>query len=189
MKKKKGSHSAVKEVTESTREIDLDLETESDEEMKNTENARKLKRIAKEKRKKAIDTAWKSKPLYDQYLLQSQKADVDLYDNHQWLRSVGRITETGGFIVDAQVHSLFTRNFLANILHNRSDPRFRFCNTSTDTINHLISGCTILVPDEYKNGYNCVGQYIIGNSVTIMILKRPTNRMSMNRYLLHMPQM
>ena len=37
----------------------LDLETGVDAEMKNTENAQKLKRIVKEKRKKAIDTAWK----------------------------------------------------------------------------------------------------------------------------------
>ena len=38
-------------------EIDLDLETEFAGEMENTENARKLKRIAKEMGKKAIDTA------------------------------------------------------------------------------------------------------------------------------------
>ena len=40
--KEKGSHSVVKEAREFAREIDLDLETESDDEMKNTENARKL---------------------------------------------------------------------------------------------------------------------------------------------------
>ena len=51
------------------REISLDLETEFDGEMKNTENARKLKRIAEEKGKKTINTAWKSKPLHGQYLL------------------------------------------------------------------------------------------------------------------------
>ena len=55
--KEKDSHSVGKEAREFVREIDLDLETGFDGEMKNTENARKLKRIAKEKRKKAIDTA------------------------------------------------------------------------------------------------------------------------------------
>ena len=54
--KEKGSHSVVKEAKEFAREIDLDLETEFDWEMKNTENAHKLKRIPKEKGKKAIDT-------------------------------------------------------------------------------------------------------------------------------------
>ena len=67
--KEKGSHSVVKEAKKFAREIDLDLETEFDGEMKNTENARKLKRIAEEKGKKTINTAWKSKPLHGQYLL------------------------------------------------------------------------------------------------------------------------
>ena len=58
-KKEKGLHSVVKKAGEFAYEIDLDLETDFDEEMKNTENARKLKKIAKEKGEKAIDTAWK----------------------------------------------------------------------------------------------------------------------------------
>ena len=52
--KKKKVHTDVKEAREFAREIDLERETEFDEVMKNTKNARKLKRIAKEKGKKAI---------------------------------------------------------------------------------------------------------------------------------------
>ena len=51
--------------------------------MKNMGNAWKLKRIAKEKGKKAIDTTWKSKLLHGQYPFWSQKADIDLHDSHQ----------------------------------------------------------------------------------------------------------
>ena len=52
--------------------------------MKNTENARgELKRIAKEKGNKAIDTAWKAKPLHGRNPLQSQKAEVDLCYTYQ----------------------------------------------------------------------------------------------------------
>ena len=79
--------------------MDSDLKTEFDGEMKNTENARKLKRIGKEKGKKAINTYWKSKPLHGQYPLLSQKDDVELHDTKQWLRSAGLKTETEGFIV------------------------------------------------------------------------------------------
>ena len=68
--------------------------------------------------------------------------------------------ETEGFIAAAQDQSLFTRNFQANILHNGADPSCRFSNTSTETIDHLISGCTILAPNEYTNRHNRVGQYI-----------------------------
>ena len=83
--------------------------------MNNMENAWKLKRIAKEKGKRAIDTAWKSKPLYGQYPLQTQKVDVDLHDPYQWLRSAGIKAETEWFIVSAKDQRLFTRNFQANI--------------------------------------------------------------------------
>ena len=126
--------------------------------MKNTENARNLKRIAKEKGKKAIDTTWKSKPLHSQYPLRSQKADVDLYDTHHWLRSAGLKAETNGLIVAAQDQSLFTRNFKASILRNGADLRSRFCNASTKTIGHVISGCTTLALNEYTNRHNRVGQ-------------------------------
>ena len=60
-KEEKILHSVVKEARGFAGEIDLDLYSEYDREMKNTENARKLKRIAKEKGKKVIDTVWKSK--------------------------------------------------------------------------------------------------------------------------------
>ena len=98
--------------------MDLDLETEFDGEMKDTENARKLKRIAKEKGRKALNTAWKPKPLHGQYPLRSKKGGVDLHDTHQWLRNAGLKAETEGIIVAAQDQSLFTWNFQDNILHN-----------------------------------------------------------------------
>ena len=84
--KGKGSPAVVKEAREFARKIDFDLENKFDGEMKNTENAWKLKRIAKEKGKKAIDSAWKSKSFHGQYPLRSQEADVDSHDTHQWLR-------------------------------------------------------------------------------------------------------
>ena len=134
-------------------------ETEFDGHMKNAENARKLKRIAKEKGKKAVYTNWKSKP-YGQCSLRNQKAGIDLHNTHQWLRSAGFKAEAKGFVAAAQYQSLFTLNFQANILHSGADARCRLCNTSTETIDHLISGCTILAPNKYKNRCNCVGQHI-----------------------------
>ena len=64
------------------------------------------------------------------------------------------------FVIVAQDQSLFTRNFQANILHHGTDPKCRFCNTSTGTTDHPISGCTILAPNDYTNKRNRVGQYI-----------------------------
>ena len=76
------------------------------------------------------------------------------------MRSTGLKTRNQGFIVAAQDQGLFTWNFQANILHNGADPRCRFCNTSTKTIHHLISWCTILAPNEYTNRHNRAGHYI-----------------------------
>ena len=76
------------------------------------------------------------------------------------MRSPGLKAETERFIVAAQDQRLFTKNFQANILHNGADPRCRLCNTSTETINQFISGCTIFAPNEYTNRHNRVGEYI-----------------------------
>ena len=68
--------------------------------------------------------------------------------------------ESEGFIVAPKDQNLYNKYFQANILHNRADARYRFCNTSTNAIDHLISGCTILVPNGYINRHRCVGQCI-----------------------------
>ena len=91
---------------------------------------------------------------------EAKKTDVDLHVTNQWPRSAGLKAETEGFFVAEQDQSLFTRNFQANILHNGDNIRCGFCNTSTKTINRVISGCTILARNEYTNRYNRVGQYI-----------------------------
>ena len=125
-------------------------------------DSRQSREIAKEKVEKE-DTAWKSKPFHGQHPLRSQKADVDIHGIYQQLRNAGLKAETKRFIAAAQDQSLFTRNVQANILPNgilQILPRCRFCNTSTGTIDHLISGCTILALNEYKNRHNRVGQYI-----------------------------
>ena len=156
----KRSHSVVKEAQRFARELDLDLETQFEGDLKDTENARKLKKIAREKGKMVFHNTWKSKPLHGQYALRSQKADVDSVDTHQWLRSAGLKAETEGFIVAAQDQALFTRNYQANVIHNGADDKCRFCNKSTETIDHLVSGCSILASNEYTNRHNRVGQYI-----------------------------
>ena len=102
---KKGSHSVLKEAREFAQEIDLDLETEFDGEMKNRKNDWKLKKIAKEKGKKTIDTAWKLKPLHGQYPPRSQKADADLHGTHQWLRSAGFKVETEGLLLPHNIRA------------------------------------------------------------------------------------
>ena len=88
------------------------------------------------------------------------EADLDLHGTHQWLRIPKLKVETEGFVVVTQDQSLFTRHFQANIFYNEAERRCRFCNTSTETLNHLISGPSILALNEYTNRHNRVVEYI-----------------------------
>ena len=88
------------------------------------------------------------------------EADLDLHGTHQWPRIPELKVETEGFVVVTQDQSLFTRHFQANIFYNEAERRCRFCNTSTETINHLISGPSILALNEYTNRHNRVVEYI-----------------------------
>ena len=182
--KEKGYHSVVKEAKKFAREIDLDLETEFDGEMKNTENAQKLKRIAEEKGKKAIDTAWQSKSLHGQYTLRSQKADVDLHDTHQWLRSAGLKAELKGLLLLHKIRAS-SRGFFRLIFFiigltvdvDSAIQALRLLTTSSQ-------GALFLPQISIKTDAIVLDNIYTGKYVTIMILKHPTNGMSKNRYLL-----
>ena len=60
----------------------------------------------------------------------------------------------------AQDQSLFTRNYQSKIAKNGADPKCRFCDQCDETIDHLVSGCSVLIPNEYKNRHDRVGQYL-----------------------------
>ena len=151
-------HSILKESDHFSQE--LNVNTETDNLLTPTENARKTKKMAKNAGLKQLESRWQDKPLHGQFATRANNADVDKSATHQWLSSSGLKGETEGFILAAQDQSLFTRNFQANILHNGADPSCRFCDDKIETIDHLVSGCPILAPGEYTNRHNRVGQYL-----------------------------
>ena len=73
---------------------------------------------------------------------------------------MGLKAETEGFIMPVQDQSLFTRNYQSKIVKNGTDPICRFCDQYDETIDHLVSGCHILTPNEYRNRHDRVGQYL-----------------------------
>ena len=60
----------------------------------------------------------------------------------------------------AQDQSLFTRNYQAKIIKNGADPKRWFCEKFEETVDHLVSECPIMTPDEYLQIHDRVGQYI-----------------------------
>ena len=152
------------------------------------ENAQKLKRIAKEKGKKTIDTAWKSKPLHGQYPLRSQKANVDLHDTHRWLRSAGLQAENEGLLllhkIRASLLEIFRLIFFKMGLTLDVDSAIQV----PRLLATLFQGALFLPQMSIQIDIIVLGNIYTGTSVTTMILKHPTNGMSTNRHLLWIPQ-
>ena len=141
-------------------ECELELSPIDTNETQPTKLAKIAKQEAKRKGLVAIKSKWEQKPLHGQYALRSKDADIDQLNTHQWLRCAGLKAETEGFIMAAQDQSLFTRNYQANIIRNGTDPRCRLCEDKVETIVHLVAGCLILAPKEYKDRHDKLGQYL-----------------------------
>ena len=133
-------HSITKESHKFSRELELDLQ--NDEEGIPTVIAKKIKQKAKEPGLKKVAKRLEEKPLHGKFVTRSKNADFDELATHQWLRSSELKKETEGFILAAQDQSLLMHQ--ANVIHSGADPKRRFCNEKLETIDHLVSVCSIL---------------------------------------------
>ena len=118
------------------------------------------KQEAKRKGLDAIKSKWEQKPLHGQYALRNKGPDIDQANAHLWLRCAGLKAKTEGFIMAAQDQSLYTRNYQANVNKNGTDPNCRLFEAKIETIDHLVAGCPILAPKEYKERHDKMGQYL-----------------------------
>ena len=151
-------HSVIKESRKFAQELEFDQGLDQD--LAPTILAKKSKKKAKNLGLQKIAQRWQDKPLHGRFVARSKKADVDELATHQWLRSSGLKGETEGFILAAQDQSLFTRNYQANILHNGADPKCRFCHEKIETIDHLVSGCSVMAGREYTIRHDRAAQYL-----------------------------
>ena len=114
--KNKKLQSIVKEARRFKREFELENAVKED--IPATKQAKHLKQCEKICATKQLSESWSQKPLHRNDLFRCQQVDVDQTATHQWLRSSGIKAEADGFILAAQVQSLLTRNYQANILRN-----------------------------------------------------------------------
>ena len=129
-------------------------------ELKATDNAKASTTFAKKAALKQLQTNWQNKPLHGKFAERASQADVSQERTFSWLKSSGLRAETEGFICAAQDQSLKTKNYLANIMKSGEDPKCRYCGQQLETIDHLVSGCSILAKTEYLIRHNKVAQYI-----------------------------
>ena len=59
----------------------------------------------------------------------------------------------------AQDQSLYTRNYQAKMIKYGADPKCRLFEDKMETMDHLVAGCPILAPKEYKERHDRMGQY------------------------------
>ena len=153
-------YSVVKESSKYRYEIDIhETETPTDAEFP-TVAAQNIKIRAKKAVLERLKTSWQEKPLHGQYLTRTNQADVDKKHTHQWLRSAGLKAETDGSILASQDQCLPTKKYKTKKIKNSDDPVCRFCNAKHETFDHLISGCTVSAPTEFKQRHDRVEQYI-----------------------------
>ena len=150
-------HSMSRQSKEFARELDVCLD---DEDELQISDVRKCRRHVKKQGLEQLESKWLQKPLHGQYAIRCRGADVDQTDTHQWLKSSGLKAETEALLLAAQDQSLLTRNVQANIFRNGADPKCRFCNLQTETIDHIVSGCPVLAPTEYRDRHDKVGKYL-----------------------------
>jgi hypothetical protein len=83
--------------------------------------------------------------------------DKKLADNEQlyrWLKFGNIRGETENTIVAAQDQAISANYFKNKILKEEVDSKCRSCKQHEETINHLTSGCPILVKNEYLLRHN-----------------------------------
>ena len=125
-----------------------------------TDAAKRTKLEAKRAGIKDLEECWREKPLHGRYPTRINEADIDPTSTHQWLSSSGLKAETEGFIIAAQDQSLNTRNYQAHIIKNGTNPKCRLCDDKPETIDHIVAGCSVLAPTEYKTRHDRIGQYL-----------------------------
>ncbi|XP_063601678.1 uncharacterized protein LOC134777753 [Penaeus indicus] len=98
--------------------------------------------------KSDVDRLYLPRSKGGQFAARANNVDVDTQARHQWF---------------------------PNILHNGADPKCRFCEDKVETIDHIVSGCSILIPGECKSRHDRVGQYLHWNICNHFSIKTHSN--------------
>ncbi|KAL1446767.1 hypothetical protein WDU94_003646 [Cyamophila willieti] len=105
---------------------------------------------------------WKAGPMKGKYpKVLFDDPNVDRTMSTFYLTDGYLFPETEGFINAIQDQVIKTRNYIKHIIkRNIPSDLCRLCNQTTESIQHLIAGCSILAPKEYTNRHDLVGNII-----------------------------
>lgn len=104
----------------------------------------------------AIEQKWRDKPMHGQLHTQMKELSIDSKLSYAWLKEGKLKGETEGLLTAAQDQALKTRHIEYAIHHTRTDGKCRLCKTAEETVEHIMSSCSILAPQEYTDRHNNV---------------------------------
>jgi hypothetical protein len=115
----------------------------------------------------------KQKSLHGRYFKELEQPEIQA--SHAWLKksNIHPEPETEGFIFAIQDRVINTRNYKKHICGLQSIiDKCRICGTEGETIEHIISSCTVLAQSEYKKRHDIFAKIIhINLAVKFNLLK------------------
>jgi hypothetical protein len=113
------------------------------------------------------------KSLHGRYFKELEQPEINIQASHAWLKKSNIHPETEGFIFTIQDRVINTRNYKKHICGLQSIiDKCRICGTEGETIEHIISSCTVLAQSEYKKRHDIFAKIIHMNlAVKFNLLK------------------
>jgi hypothetical protein len=103
----------------------------------------------------------KQKSLHGRYFKELEQPEVNIQASHAWLKKSNIHPETAGFIFAIQDRVINTRNYKKHICGLQSIiDKCRICGTEGETIEHIISSCTVLAQSEHKKRHDIFAKII-----------------------------
>jgi hypothetical protein len=103
----------------------------------------------------------KQKSLHGRYFKELEQPEINIQASHAWLKKSNIHSETEGFIFAIQDRVINTRNYKKHICGLQSIiDKCRICGTEGETIEHIISSCTVLAQSEYKKRHDIFAKII-----------------------------
>ncbi|XP_073979863.1 uncharacterized protein [Rhodnius prolixus] len=104
---------------------------------------------------------WGQKQLHGRYYALLTAEGTDSLASCQWLTKGHLFPETEGFVMAMQDQVIATKAYRRWVLgESLVHDKCRMCNSTSESIQHIVSGCSVLEPKEYLHRHNNVAKII-----------------------------
>lgn len=103
---------------------------------------------------------WKSMPLHGRYPNNIDNPHIDKQASLSWTKKGNLYPETEGTMFAIQDQVILTKYYKKHIMKTTNDDICRICKDKQETIDHILSSCSILAPKQYTERHNNVAKII-----------------------------